>query len=255
MTPALPRDFLKRPIAHRGLHDAASGIPENSRASVEAAINAGFGIEIDIQLTRDDDAVVFHDYTLQRLTDGVGRVRTRTMSDLATLRLKGSSETVPSLFEVLQIVSGQVPILVEIKDQDGSLGEDVGPLEAAVAECLEGYTGPVAVMSFNPHSVSAMQTLAPSVPRGLVTGPFLPRDWEAPKERLSALSQIVDFDRVGASFISHDQKHLSSAVVAALKERDVPVLCWTVRSPEQEAEARKFADNVTFEGYVPEIGA
>ena len=255
MTPALPRDFLTRPIAHRAFHDVAEGRPENSRAAVQAAVSRGYGIEIDVQLTRDDRAVVFHDYELQRLTDGFGRVRTRMASDLSTLKLKGSFETVPDLPEILSLVSGQVPVLIEIKDQDGALGEDVGPLEAAVAASLDGYSGPVAVMSFNPHSVSAMQALAPSVPRGLVTDAFLPVNWTAPADRLSALSAIVDFDRVGASFISHNHRHLSMPAVADLKARDVPVLCWTIRSPEEEAVARRIADNVTFEGYSPVTGA
>lgn len=251
----LPRDFQNKPLAHRGLHGLAPECPENSRAAVAAAISRGYGIEIDVQLTRDAKAVVFHDYQLQRLTDTFGKVQARTASDLGTLRLTGSSETVPSLSEVLDLVAGRVPLLIEIKDQDGALGDEVGTLEAAVADCLEDYSGPVAVMSFNPNSVLAMQTLAPSVPRGLVTDAFLPEDWNAPTDRLSDLAQILDFDRVGASFVSHNHKHLTMQAVTDLKARDVPVLCWTVRSPEEEALAREIADNVTFEGYLPDMSA
>jgi glycerophosphoryl diester phosphodiesterase len=245
----LPEVFLTHPIAHRGLHNFTKGVPENSRAAIRAAIDHGYAIEIDIQLTADDAAVVFHDYQLERLTDAVGRVRRRTRSDLATLRLKGSKESVPDLEEVLAIVDGQAPLLIELKDQDGALGDDVGVLEAAVATCLERYDGPVAVMSFNPNSVSAMQTLAPDVPRGLVTDAFVPTEWDAPPARLQSLARIEDFDRVGASFISHDYRDLKSASVAALKARGFPILCWTIRSPEEEAEARRIADNITFEGY------
>lgn len=253
--PRLPPEFLSCPIAHRGLHDARDGRPENSRAAIQAAINHGYGIEIDVQLTRDEAAVVFHDYELQRLTDGVGRVRMRTVSDLATLKLADSLECVPVFGEILELVSGRVPLLVEIKDQDGALGDDVGPLEAAVAEELEGYRGPVAVMSFNPHGVSAMQTLAPDVPRGLVTDAFRAEDWPVPEDRLAELARIPDFERVGACFVSHNRKWLSMPAVADLKARSVPVLCWTVRSPEEEAEARAIADNVTFEAYLPKLGA
>jgi glycerophosphoryl diester phosphodiesterase len=247
----LPRQFLSRPIAHRGLHDAASGVPENSMAAIRAAIEHGYGIEIDLQLTADAAAVVFHDYDLERLTDGVGRVRARTAKDLSTLRLKGSTETIPDFSEVLSLVNGQVPLLVEMKDQDGALGEDVGKLEADVARALEEYSGPVAVMSFNPHSVSAMQTLAPDVPRGLVTEDFRSEEWSATPERRAALSRIEDFDRVGACFISHDHRALDMPAVTALKQRGIPVLCWTIRTPEEEARARRLADNVTFEGYFP----
>lgn len=247
----LPPSFLSRPIAHRGLHDPAKGVPENSRAAVRAAIERGYGIEIDLQLTADGAAVVFHDYTLERLTSGVGRVRIRTRADLATLRLRDGDETVPEFAEILALVDGRVPLLVELKDQDGALGEDVGPLEAEVARALEAYSGPVALMSFNPHSVSALQALAPDIPRGLVTDAFLPEHWTAPKPRLQALARIEDFDRVGATFISHNHHFLNMDAVSELKARGTPVLCWTIRSPEEEAVARRVADNITFEGYFP----
>lgn len=247
----LPKAFLSRPIAHRGLHDVSRGVPENSRAAVQSAIDGGYGIEIDLQLTADGEAVVFHDYHLQRLTEGVGRVRSRTRKDLSTLRLKRSQETVPDFREILELVDGQVPLLVEIKDQDGALGDDVGELEAAVARDLEGYAGPVAVMSFNPHCISAMQALAPNIPRGLVTDAFAAEEYDASAESRASLARIEDFDRVGASFISHDWHYLEAPAVTDLKARGIPVLCWTIRTPEQEAEARRIADNVTFEGYLP----
>ena len=246
----LPEVFLTVPLAHRALHDVTQGRPENSRAAALLAIEHGYGIEIDVQLTSDGRAVVFHDDTLDRLSEGVGPVRRRTLRDLQTLRLRGSREVVPELGEFLALVDGQVPLLVEIKDQDGALGPDVGELEAAVAQALDGYDGPVAVMSFNPHSVAAMQTLLPDVPRGLVTEAFRPGTWPVPEERLAALRPIPDFDRVGACFISHDRRDLEAAPVQEIKGRGYPILCWTVRSPEQEAEARRVADNVTFEGYL-----
>lgn len=251
----LPGVFLERPIAHRALHDLSQGRPENSVGAVLAAIEHGFGIEVDIQLTADGQALVFHDYDLFRLTGSRGAVRDRTARDLATIPLTGSSEAPPTLPQVLAIVAGRVPLLIEIKDQDGALGDDVGPLEAAVAGALDGYDGPVAVMSFNPHSISAMQVLAPDVPRGLVTDPFTAEDWPVPAERRARLAAIEDFERVGACFISHNRRDLASPRVAELRAGGTPVLCWTIRSPEEEAAARQYADNVTFEGYIPGAGA
>ncbi|MEM9899663.1 MAG: glycerophosphodiester phosphodiesterase family protein [Pseudomonadota bacterium] len=253
--PMLPPVFLVVPFAHRGLHDLAAGRPENSRAAIAAAIDHGYGIEIDLQLTSDNVGVVFHDYTLERLTDGVGRVRTRTQGDLATLKLKGGTETVPSFAEVLALVAGRVPLLVELKDQDGALGDNVGTLEADVAKQIAEYEGPLAVMSFNPHSVSAMQALAPHIPRGLVTDSFTGSYWDAPPERLAELAKISDFDRVGASFVSHEWQTLRSQPIKDLKVRGVPIFCWTIRSPSDEADAREVADNVTFEGYLPKFRA
>lgn len=251
----LPDAFLTRPIAHRGLHNSASGVPENSCAAVRAAIERGYGIEIDLQLTADDEAVVFHDYALERLVGAPGSVREKSLTAMSRLRLVGSDQTVPSFAEVLSIVDGQVPLLVELKDQDGALGANVGPLERAVASALAGYAGPVAVMSFNPYSIFALQSLAPDMPRGLVTSAFEPVFWDAPAERLEALARIEDFDRVGACFVSHAHRTLNAPAIADLKARDVPILCWTVRSAEEEAAARQIADNVTFEGYFPATGA
>ena len=249
--PALPEAFLTRPIAHRALHDAAKGRPENSRAAVEAAVNQNFGIEIDVQLTSDNQALVFHDYDLDRLTIARGHIRERSAADLATINLKNSAEGLPTLREILEIVAGKVALLIELKDQDGGLGPDVGPLEAAVASNLEDYQGPVAVMSFNPHSVSAMQTLLPNAPRGLVTDAFKSDNWPISEKRLNEVAQIPDYERVGASFISHNRRDLDMPRVAELKKAGATILCWTVRSSVEEAEAREIADNITFEGYLP----
>lgn len=244
----LPPSFLAQPIAHRALHDAA--IAENSMSAIRAAVAAGYGIEIDIQPSKDGAPMVFHDYDLGRLTQETGPVAMRTAAELGEIALKGGGGRVPTLMQVLKAVAGRVPLLIEIKDQDGALGPNVGDLEKAVCEELDGYTGDVALMSFNPHSVAACQAHAPHIPRGITTCPYPAKDWPTvPETTRAALREIADYDRVGASFISHQQDDLSSPHVAALRARDVPILCWTVRSPEIEAEARKVADNITFEGY------
>ncbi len=253
MTRDLNPSFQTIPLAHRALHDVAEGRPENSRSAARAAIAAGYGIEVDVQLTSDGGAVVFHDYALDRLTAERGPVRRRSLEDLAAIPLSGGDEGIPSLAEVLDLVAGQVPLLVEIKDQDGALGPDVGPLERAVATAFAGYTGPLAVMSFNPHSVAAMAELAPDVSRGLVTCDFDPEDWPASNTRLAELAGIPDYARVGASFISHDRRDLDRPRVAELKSGGAAILTWTVRSPEEEAEARRIAGNITFEGYLPDL--
>ena len=249
----LPPEFLSCPIAHRALHDASDGRPENSRAAVNAALEHGYGIEIDVQLTSDVQAAVFHDYALERMTGHEGLLRERSMPELASLALKGSGETIPDLADVLGLVAGRVPLLIEIKDWDGTFGPDVGLLEGAVARALAGYDGPAAVMSFNPHSVAAMQALAPGVPRGLVTCAFRETEWPMPKARRSELAEIPDYERASASFISHDIRDLECARVLELKRRGASILCWTVRSAEEECRARAIAANVTFEGYLPEL--
>ncbi len=145
-----------------------------------------------------------------------------------------------------------MPLLIEIKDQDGALGPDVGLLEAATARDLHEYRGPVAVMSFNPHSVARMAELAPQMPRGLITCGFDAEDWpDVPAATRDALRAIPDYERTGASFISHDATDLARPRVAELAAQGAQILCWTIRSPQAEAEARRIAENVTFEGYTP----
>ena len=252
MSIPLPPEFLGQPLAHRGLHNRAEGVIENSAGAVRAAVAQGYGIEIDVQLTSDGAAMVFHDDRLDRLTPESGPIRGWAARDLVNVTLTGSTETVPTLPQVLEIVDGKVPLLIELKDQSGGTGSAPDELERAVANALKDYDGLVAVMSFNPHMVANMAKRAPSVPRGIVTDGFNEKEWpDLSPDSLLALREIGAFDTVGASFISHNRADLAAPRVAELKVKGVPILCWTVRSAEQEAEARRVADNITFEGYTP----
>lgn len=256
MTP-LPDRFLRAPLAHRAYWDLAQGRPENSRAAIRAAIEAGYGIEIDVQLSRDGEAMVFHDDALERLTGAQGPVAAQDAQDLGKIALKGGDgETIPTLAQVLDIVAGRAALLIEIKDQDGALGPSIGGLEQAVARAIDGYDGAAAVMSFNPHSVIKMAALAPDVARGIVTCDYSAEDWPRVAEaRRGQLREIKDYDAARASFISHQAADLSRARVAQLKARGAHVLCWTIRSAAQEAAARRVAESITFEGYAPAIRA
>jgi len=247
----LPEVFLRVPVAHRALHDVGDGRPENSRAAMRAAIAHGYGIELDLQLSRDGRAMVFHDYDLGRLTGQRGAIRQRSAEELAALHLKGGDEGIATLREILGLIDGRAPLLIELKDQHGQMGETDGRLEAAVAADLAGYGGDVALMSFNPHSVIALRGLCPDIPRGLVTCAFGMKDWPLlRRETRRRLREIPDFVAAGASFISHQASDLGRGRVAELKAGGAPVLCWTVRSREQEREAREVADNITFERYL-----
>lgn len=248
--------FLRVPLAHRALHDVTDGRPENSRAAIRAAIAAGYGIEIDLQLSADDQAMVFHDYHLSRLAEDKGPLRQRAAGALSAIPLKGGTEGIPTLTEVLEIVDGQVPLLIELKDQDGQMGPDVGVLEAATAAAIKGYQGPLALMSFNPHSVSKLAELCPDVPRGLVTSAYRAEDWAPlPPRVCDALRAIPDYDHVGASFISHEVNDLSRPRVSEIKAQGGHILCWTVKSEAAERAARKVAENITFEGYLARMPA
>lgn len=244
----LPAAFLARPLAHRGLHDARIGRIENGMSAFRAAAEAGFGIELDVQLSRDGVAMVHHDVALDRLTDRSGPVHGLTAEELSRVRLGHTEDRIATLTTVLDGIGDRVPVLIEIKADGG------GDIAAAVAEAVEGRGG-VAVMSFAPHCIARMADLAPRVPRGLTTcafdGPHAPSD---PKMR-ARLAAIADYEAVGACFVSHDHADLHNPRLAELKARGAAILCWTVRTPEAEHAARRIADNITFEGYLPDRDA
>jgi len=244
----LPPAFLGRPIAHRALHDIAAGRPENSGAAARSAIAGGFGIEIDLHLSRDGVPMVFHDDDLDRLTDATGPLSARTAAELQATPLRHGDEGIPTFAEMLALVAGQVPLLVEIKEQSPVDGR----LEQAVADALAGYSGPVAVMSFGPESMAFMARFAPHVARGLTTCAYAYDDWpHLTHAQCDTRREITEYDAVGASFLSHEADDLARGRVSELQSEGAALLCWTIRSPEAEAEARRIAENVTFEGYLP----
>lgn len=252
----LPPEFLRLPLAHRGLHDASRGCIENSPSAFAAAIAAGYGIELDVQRSADDVAVVFHDDDMDRLTDATGAFRDYNAATLGRTVLRGSTDTIPTLKEVLALVAGKVPLLVEIKENWNTMKDTDGLLEKAIAADLVGYSGPVAVMAFNPHCIAHMARLAPGLPRGLTTEAYDPvLNAPIPAEACDYLREIPDYDRTRSSFISHQASDLTRPRVAELKAQGAKIMCWTIRSPEAEAAARRIADNITFEGYLPTLPA
>ena len=256
MRVALPAAFLTAPLAHRAYHDRRLGRPENSRGAITAAIAAGYGIEIDVQLSSDGVAMVFHDEALDRLTTSTGLIKHHTATALAQIKLRDSDETIPTLAEILALVAGRTPLLIEIKDQTDTMSDTDGRLEAATATLLATYQGPVAVMSFNPHAIAHIARLAPHIPRGLTTSAYDPTDW-APLAATTCdrLRGIPDYDRTLSSFISHEAADLARPRIADLKSQAAAILCWTIRSPAAEAEARKIAQNITFEAYAAALPA
>ena len=215
-SPDLPAAFLVRPIAHRGLHRRAAGVIENSRAAAEAAIAAGYGIELDVGRSADGEAMVFHDDAMLRLTGGSGP-RRRLYRRGARPHRGSAAATRPcrrSPSSSRWSPAGRRSS-IEIKDQDGALGPGVGALEARVAALLAGYDGPAALMSFNPHSVAALAELAPDRPRGLTTCAFDDADWSLPDYRRAELARARR--RRGApaaAFVSHDHDDLDNPALA-----------------------------------------
>jgi glycerophosphoryl diester phosphodiesterase len=223
--------------AHRGLH--GGGIPENSLAAFAAAIKRGVGIECDVQQTGDRRAMVFHDWDLDRLTAESGPLAQRSAAVLARIALRGSDERIPGLSDLLALVAGRAPLLIEIKTRPE---RRVGALCLAVRRELEGYSGPVAVMGFDPRVGDWFHRHAPSVVRGLVVTEEGARTLSASLRRHGALWHARP------DFLAYDVRDLPSPFAASQRRRGLPVLTWTVRNPALRARAADHADAPIAEG-------
>ena len=245
--------LMARPIAHRGLHDRANGVIENSPAAFEAAVVAGYPIECDVQLTADGDAVVFHDYDLDRLTGESGLVVRRKAADLERIGLGGSraGDRIPTLTAMLEAVAGRTPIVVEIKSRfDGDLR-----LTERVAAVLRGFPAhPVVLESFDPRVVSALRVAAPERPRGYVgMAKYEYPDYEdVPKAEKDAMANLLHFDEMKPDFLSWKVADLRTAAPFLCRTAlGLPVSAWTVRTKDDLAYASANADQIVFEGFRP----
>ena len=224
-----------KPFAHRGLHGPA--IVENSLSAFRAAVAGGFGIELDVQLSRDGEAIVFHDYDLDRLTEATGRVAERTAAELAAIHLRGTEETIPTLNDALRVIAGRTPLLIEVK----APRRHVRPLCGAVARALASYIGAVGVMSFNPEVGRWFARHAPERLRGLVVSEQGKGKWRGRIERNFALW------RARPDFLAYDIRDLPSDTAALARFAGRAIYTWTVRTEAERARAAENADQIIFE--------
>lgn len=251
--------WLKRPIAHRGLHGdagvdgahiAGARVIENSASAVAAAMGKGYAVEVDLQCAAGHMPIVFHDAMLDRLTEETGPVSAHDAKTLCTMALRGSADHILSLPDLLTLVNGFVPIVLEVK----STWTRDGKFEANIAKMLASYSGPVAVMSFDPHSVAAFRRVAPNLPRGLIAGRF------ADKKHWSRLTFLQRFSMrhlltsifAWPNFIAYDIGALPAlAPLIARFMFGLPLLTWTVRTKADRERALRYADAMIFEGIEP----
>jgi glycerophosphoryl diester phosphodiesterase len=233
-----------RPIAHRGLHDAA--IVENSLDAADAAIAGNYSIEADLQLTRDEEVVVFHDAELDRLTRASGLLKARTLAELRKIPFRDGPGHIPNLREFLTRVAGRVPLFLELKSE---WNEDTR-LAARSAAILESYAGPVAALSFDPDLLVALNNVAPGLPRGIVAE----RRYDKPgfsAWRKFALGNLLHIPRTKPHFVAYGVRDLPAfAPLLARWLLGMPLLTWTVREAERE-RALRWADQMIFEGFQP----
>lgn len=240
----LPKWLTRTPVAHRGLHDIAKGVPENSLLAFQKAIDAGYAIELDVRLTGDNQVVTFHDPDLQRLCGREGIVARMPLSELKELTLLGTQETVPSFRDVLDLVKGQVPLVVELKKDKG---EAAGILESSVARMLQHYPGPFVVQSFNPRTVKWFQKHAPQIVRGQISTDLANMTKGLSWFNRLQLKRALMNGYGEPDFLAYDVRDLPSEITAAARRRGLPILSWTVRSTVERARAAAHADNIIFE--------
>jgi glycerophosphoryl diester phosphodiesterase len=237
-----------RPIAHRGLHDAAQGVIENTPSAFRAAIAGNYGIECDVQLTGDGEAIVHHDDALGRLTEGVGHLAGMSTAALKAVPFKRTADRMLTLGELCDLVAGRVTLVVEIKSRfDGNV-----TLARRTADVLSRYQGAVAAMSFDPAPIEAIRQAAPALTRGIVAERhYTHAEWKdlSPGQRRS-LGLLLHAHRSRPQFLAYYVKDLPSAPsTIARRVFGLPLLTWTVRSEDDRRRAARFADQMIFEGW------
>ncbi len=239
-----------RPIAHRGLHDAARGIIENTAAAVGAAIAAGYGIEVDLQISADGEAMVHHDDVLGRLTDGEGRLDRLSATELKRIPFRGSAEHMMTLGDLCDLVGGRATMLLELKGRfDGD-----GRLPARVAALLSGYSGPVAPMSFDPMQLVVLRQKAPRLPRGIVAAKYRPHPYwdQMPPWLRYGMASLLPALTARPHFVAYAVDNLPAfAPLFARHILCLPLVTWVVRTEVERQRAARFADQMIFEGFRP----
>lgn len=240
--------LIARPVAHRGLHDAATGIIENTPAAFAAAIAARYAIECDLQISADGEAMVYHDDTLGRLTDGSGRLDAMTAADLRRIPFRATADRMITIGELCDLVAGRVTLVIELKSRcDGDYR-----VVSRTAAVLSAYRGAAALMSFDPAQMATLRKIAPTLPRGIVAEHHRRQHGGRVTGTRRALAYFGDALAARPQFIAYSVRDLPAAMpLAARKILGLPLLTWTVRTDADRKRAARFADQMIFEGFRP----
>ena len=232
--------------AHRGLH--GEGRAENSMSAFAAAKEMGFGIELDVRLSKDGELVVFHDDNLTRVVGREGKVADFTAKELSKMKLSGTSEGIPTFREVLDLIDGAVPLLIEVK----MAGDETGVAEKLV-EVIEGYKGDYIVESFNPFALRTVKRARPDILLGMLSMEYMKEERFRGKMLYKLLQNLQLNFLVRPDFISYDKDGYSVPNLRLIRKSfGTPLLAWTVKSQKEEDEAISHGfDSVIFEGYIP----
>ena len=244
-------DWLtERPVAHRGLHDASCGVIENTAAAFSAAMAAGYGIETDLQISADSEAMVYHDDALGRLTEGRAQLAEMSATEIKATRFKFGTDRILTLGELCDLVAGRTALLLELKSR---FNGDTRVAKRAV-EVLSGYDGPVAVMSFDPVLIEYVRQAGPFLTRGIVAERhYVDAEWERlPVIARQSMTWFLHSPRSRPQFIAYSVRDLPALVpLVARTALHLPLLAWTVRDQKDRLTAARWADQIIFEGWRP----
>jgi glycerophosphoryl diester phosphodiesterase len=247
--------LFDRPIAHRGLHDRSKGVIENSRSAFAAALERGYAIECDVQLSSDGVPFLFHDDDFDRLTEATGRSDARPIADVIKLTLKGSATAdVPPLFtEFLSQVAGRTQLQIELKQQRDAVATKT--LASAVATALKGYAGPYTLESFDPNLLIALRREGVTAPLGIITYGYDEPTWDTKVTgwQKFVLRHLLHWPLTRFSFISCRNVSLYLPAVRFFRARGMEVTAWTITSEQAAVASKRGADQIVFEGFLPAI--
>lgn len=234
-------------FAHRGFHDSEKA--ENSLSAFSAAKDLGFGIELDVRLSKDGELVVFHDNNLSRVVGKEGRVIDFTAEELSKMSLLGTKDGIPTFREVLDLIDGAVPLLVEIKMDAGESG-----VAERFIEVIEGYKGDFIVESFNPMALRTVRQLRPDILRGILSTEYMKEERYKGKILYRLLQNLQLNFLMRPDFVAYDKNGYAVRNLRLIRRNfETPLIAWTIKSPEEEAAAISHGfDTVIFEGYIPE---
>ena len=231
-------------VAHRGLFDKDNKIPENSISAFARAAEQGFGIETDVQMSKDGVLVVFHDDTLKRMTGADGKLADYTFEELRKLRLDNTDCVIPTFEEFLSAANG-VNLVVEIKTH-----EHIGEVEQKTYDALKNYKGHYCVESFNPFIIRWFKKHAKEVIRGTLSCAYDGAPWSKFKSTMLANLKLCKWN--GSQCLASDAATVAGEKAVKKFRKKIPIICWTVRSQQQYDELHDHFDNMIFDSFVPE---
>lgn len=244
---SVPKQLKNAMYAHRGLHDKPT-IPENSMAAFEKAVSSGYGIELDVHLMRDGELAVIHDSSLKR-TAGVDiNIEDLTTNDLENYYLEGTTEQIPTLKQVLSLVDGKVPLIIELKSQSNAK-----QLCSATAKVLKNYSGQWCMESFDPRCVLWFKKNRPDVTRGQLSQNFFKSKDSNLSLPLKLLLTLLSFNFLSRpDFVAFCLSHKNTlSFILATKVWGIDGFAWTIRTKEALDLSKDYGFTPIFEKIIP----